>query len=317
MESIVKDELIRHLTENELINASQHGFLPGKSCTTNLLSYLNEVTLALDRGIPYDVIMIDYHRAFDLVPFCHMLQKLESHGVVGGVLRWLSDWTKNRVQRVVLNGVSSSWIEVISSVVQGSVLGPVLFVIFINDIDHEIEDPNVKIFKYADDSKLGRPIRSEADSIALQTALNKIVKWSDRWGMDIHPKKTVVIHFGFNNPRFEYGVSGVKISEVKSAKDLGIIVDESCKPSDHVSRVARKANGILAQLRRTLVSRDKDTVLRLYKVFVRPNIESAVSAWCPWERQDVDALEKVQRRATRLIPAIGNMDTTNVSKSVV
>ena len=91
MEGLVKDEVLRHLIDNELILSSQHGFLPGKSCTSNLLSYMNEVTAALDKGISFDVIMIDFRRAFDLVPFEHMLKKLEAHGIVGDVLRWITD----------------------------------------------------------------------------------------------------------------------------------------------------------------------------------------------------------------------------------
>ena len=124
--------------------------------------------------------LVDFRRAFDLVPFKHLIRKLEAHGIVGELLQWLSDWTRNRAQRVVLNGVSSSWVDVLSSVVQGSVLGPVLFIVFINDIDLEIHDPHIKMFKYADDSKLGHPIHSESDAAALQSALDNIVRWSDR-----------------------------------------------------------------------------------------------------------------------------------------
>jgi len=307
-ESIIKDEMIRHLTENELIIQSQHGFLLCKSCSTNLLNYLNEVTSALDSGLSYDVIMIDFRRAFDLVPFRHMIRKLEAHGIVGDVLRWISDWTRDRVQRVVLNGESSTWVEVLSSVVQGSVLGPVLFIIFINDIDLVLSDPSVKIFKYADDSKLGRPIRSDEDSAVLQSSLDNVYKWSLKWGMEIHPMKTKVLHFGYSNPRHTYMLNGVKVTSDSTAKDLGVIIHESCKPSQHVSMIARKANGVLAQLHRTLVSRDRDIVLQLYKIFVRPILESAVAAWCPWERKDIDVLERVQRRATRLVPAIGGRE---------
>ena len=192
-----------------------------------------------------------------------MIRKLEAHGVIGEVLLWLSDWTKHRAQRVVLNGVSSTWTEVISSVVQGSVLGPILFIIFINDIDLAITDPSVKIFKYADDSKFGRPICTDADSAALQTSINNVYLWSKRWGMEIHPAKTKVPHFGFNNPRHIYTLNNVKLSDDALAKDLGVTIHESCKPSDHISTIARKANGVLAQLRRTIISRDKEIVTKL------------------------------------------------------
>ena len=251
--------------------------------------------------------MIDFKRAFDLVPFKQMLQKLEAHGVTGDALKWLADWTNGRMQRVVLNGVSSTWTDVLSSVVQGSVLGPILFIVFINDIDLAITDPKTKIFKYADDSKFGRPICSPADAAALQAQIDNIWEWSERWGMKIHPQKTYVLHFGHGNMKYDYSIDGVKISDANTAKDLWVIIDKSCSPSEHVHAITKKANGVLSQLNRTLISRNKTIVTNLFKVFVRPILESAVTAWCPWERQDVDAIERVQRRATRMIPGIGKL----------
>ena len=136
-----------------------------------------------------------------------LLRKLEAHGIRGNLLNWLSDWTKGRAQRVVLNGINSSWADVLSSVVQGSVLGPVLFTIFINDIDTVITDPRTKMFKYADDSKFGRPIRSETDALSLQSAIDNVCRWAQKWGMEIHPEKTHVLHFGHGNPEFEYSLN--------------------------------------------------------------------------------------------------------------
>ena len=251
--------------------------------------------------------MIDFKRAFDLVPFDHMLKKLESHGITGDVLRWIKDWTKNRMQRVVLNGTCSAWTEVISSVVQGSVLGPILFTVFINDIDLALTDSETKIFKYADDSKFGRPIRSNADAAALQTQIDNVWRWSETWGMSIHPTKTHVLHFGYGNPKFNYTMNGSRISDATSAKDLGVIIDSACTPSEHVQNISKKANGVLSQLNRTMISRNKDVIVNLFKLFVRPILESAATAWCPWERQDVETIEKIQRRATRMVPGIGVM----------
>jgi len=126
--------------------------------------------------------------------------------------------------------------------------------------------------------------------------------------MDIHPQKTCVIHFGYSNPRHEYFLNGMKITEVVSNKDLGVTISDSCSPSSHISEITRKVNGILSQLSRTLISRNKEVIVNLYKVFVRPIIESAGPAWSPFERQFIDELEKVQRRATRMVPGIGHMN---------
>ena len=170
MERIIKDTLMSHLTRNRLIRPSQHGFVPKKSCTTNLLEYLEKVTKAVEEGKDVDIVYLDFAKAFDLVPRCRLIAKLKAHGVDGELLRWMSSWLKDRKQRVVVNGKLSAWADVLSGVPQGSILGPVLFSIFINDIDDRVV-PIVDILsKFADDTKVGKIISEDEDRQLLQTA---------------------------------------------------------------------------------------------------------------------------------------------------
>ena len=147
LESIIKDHIVGHLKKYNLIGKSQHGFTKGRSCLTNLLTFLEDVTHSVDQGIPVDVIYLDFAKAFDKVPHCRLIRKLEVHGITGDVSKWIEMWLRGRKQRVMLNGELSDYKEVtISGVPQGSVLGPVLFTIFINDLDEGIKS---KIVKFA------------------------------------------------------------------------------------------------------------------------------------------------------------------------
>ena len=210
MESVMRDAITAHLARNKLIRNSQHGFTRGRSCATNLLEFLEKATKAVDEGKSLDVVFLDFAKAFDKVPRERLLRKVHAHGIRGKVWNWISAWLTGRTQRVVLNGEFSTWIDVLSGVPQGSVLGPLLFLIFINDIDLAVEKIDL-IKKFADDTKVGQVISSAEDRDKLQEALRDLHTWADTWGMAFNVKKCKVMHIGSRNARFKYDMGGEEL----------------------------------------------------------------------------------------------------------
>ena len=304
MESMVKDCVLKHLLDNDLLKLSQHGFLPNRSCITNLLSFLEDVSLSLDSGHCIDVIYLDFQKAFDKVPLGRLMVKLRQLGIQGRCADWINSWLNDRSQRVVVNGKFSSWREVTSGVPQGSVLGPVLFLIFINDIDSSLTS---SISKFADDTKLYRKVNDEKDASLLQKDLDRLLTWSQTWQMSFNADKCKVLHFGSKNLGYNYTMAGSTLSSVTSEKDLGVVITNDLKPSKQCAAAAARANRVLGLIKRNFVSFSKDIVLNLYKQLVRPHLDYAVQAWSPFYEKDKFLLEQVQRRATRLIPDVRNL----------
>ena len=304
LESLIADGIIDHLSNQNLIHMSQHGFMQHRSCLTNLIQYLETLTSLLDKGHNVDVFYLDLSKAFDRVPHQRLLAKLESHGITAHIYNWIKSWLSNRKQRVVLNGSCSNWADVTSGVPQGSVLGPLLFTIFINDIDNAVDTINCFLLKFADDTKGVRVVNSEADALKLQEDLDSLYSWSVDWQILFNLDKCHVLHFGNNNPNHNYFINGHQLSTVEEEKDLGVYITNSCTPRRHVSIAAAKANQVLGQLLRSITYRDSYTFVKLYKQYVRPHLEYCVQAWSPWLRQDIELIENVQRRAIKAVSGL-------------
>ena len=226
MESIIRDQVYQYLTANNLFVHNQHGFISGKSCLTQLLHAMNHWTTSLDQNIPVDILYLDFQKAFDSVPHYRLFVKLDAYGIRGKLLDWIKLFLVNRRQKVVLNGVSSNWSTVHSGVPQGSVLGPLLFIIYVNDIPSLIDS---QILMFADDTKIFREIKTRADFTQFQKDIDYLLAWSVKWQLKFNISKCYILHLGTSHSYGDYYLDGNRITVSDITRDLGVMVDSSLK----------------------------------------------------------------------------------------
>jgi len=305
LEKLIRDAVLDHMLQNKFLSDKQHGFVHGRSCTTQLLKVIDLWTEILDQGGAIDSVYLDFAKAFDTVPHERLLVKLASYGISGQVLHWIRHFLTGRRQRVAVAGAFSTWIEVLSGVPQGSVLGPILFVCFINDMPDVVES---FVYMYADDSKIFRKVDFIYEAESLQRDLDSLQEWECKWQLRFNVNKCKVMHFGGSrNSHVKYFMKGSALQETTEEKDLGIWINNDLKFSTHVAKAVSKANQILGLIRRSFTHIDCQLMKLLFTALVRPHLEYGNVIWHPFLQKDIQMLEKVQHRATRMVPGLAKM----------
>ena len=271
MERIIRDALVEHMNNNKLFSEEQHGFIKGKSCVTELLEFMEDITKAIDQGDDVDIIYLGFSKAFDKIPHRRLLTKLKSYGIRGKVLCWIKDFLNNRKQRVIVNGSFSEWRDITSGIPKGCVLGPILFLIFINDLPNVIKCL-IKLF--ADDAKLYQIIKSNQEKEDLQGDVWNSEEWAVIWKMFFNTKKGKHMHLGLEIASSYYmssATGNVEIEKVKEQKDLGVVIDNKLNFRQHISSKVSTANKNLGIISRTFPYLSQEMFLSLYKSMVRPH----------------------------------------------
>ena len=302
MEHIIHSSVMKHLNANSILVNYQHGFRTGHSCDTQLIQTIDDFSKTIDDKYQTDVIILDFSKAFDTVPHRRLLQKLERYGLDHSCLNWIAEWLNQRTQVVVLDGEQSGAVNVRSGVPQGTVLGPLLFLLYINDIGSNISS-TIKLF--ADDCLLYRRIETTNDTDLLQEDLEKLSDWSKLWLMNFNVKKcnsmSITTKKKVLTPHEPYNISGSALERVSEATYLGVIISANLSWKKHQSMTISKATSSLHFLRRNLRYCDEVTKERAYLSLIRPVLEYACSAWDPHYNCDVQSVEMCQRRAARFV----------------
>jgi hypothetical protein len=308
MESIIRDKIMSFLLENKVFSGNQYGFIKGRSTVLQLLKVVDNWVKALDDGGQIDVIYTDFEKAFDKVPHRRLISKLYAYGVDTVLIMWIKAFLSSRSQQVRVGVEKSACKPVLSGIPQGSVLGPLLFVLFINDLP-TVCDKGSQMFMFADDAKLYKCIKSDIDSNILNKCCNDLYTWSETWLMKLNTSKCKVLsicHNKCNIIKYDYGldVAGqgfVLLEHEDCMKDLGVWMESELSFEKHITDKINVANKMIGIIKRNFVDLDSKCFLLLYKCMVRSHLEYAVSVWSPYKKGLISSLEDVQRRATKLV----------------
>ena len=308
-ERIVRKKITEHMDTNNLFNQSQHGFRAGRSTVTQLLQFLDEIFFRLEMGNEVDIVYLDFAKAFDKVDHGILLYKLECMGIGGKLLRWIEIFLRRREMRVRVENELSSPVDVTSGVPQGSVLGPLLFLIMMTDIDKGISE--TLITSFADDTRLTKGIRDQSDQENYQAVLNTTFDWAANNNMVFNDGKFELLTIGRSLRDTNYlTTTGQKIEPKPVVKDLGIKISNDLHFKQHIQDTVAKGNRMAGYILRTFKTRKKDTMRRLLKTLIIPLIEYGSIIWSPGDQGQVEALESVQRNFTSKISCYMEFDHT-------
>ena len=310
MERVISSQMLSYLRLHGVISKQQHGFLSGRSTSSNLLEALNDWTLAVNDRKSIGAAYIDFAKAFDTVSHAKLLCKLQAHGVRGNLLHWIENFLSGRTQQTRVGNCLSRIVNLDSGVVQGSVLGPLLFVIFINDITNLFTNNNseCKCKLYADDLKLYSVLETDADCDILQQKLNAIYDWSCKWQLLISYKKCNAMYVGNLEHNFQLLLNGNPLPVANEVKDLGVFVDDKLTFTSHVNQIVKRAFSRANLIHKCFLSRDVGTLTRAFCVYVRPMLEYASCIWSPHLQSNIQKVESVQRKFTKRLPGFKPLD---------
>ena len=279
---------------------AQHGFRNRRSCESQLLLCIDDIASSLDKGEQVDIILLDFQKAFDKVPHKRLIHKLEKYGIRGQLSNWIVSFLSDRSQIVVLNGINSDEVKVTSGVPQGSVLGPTLFTIFINDLPNAV---NSKVRLFADDCIVYRTIKGNEDVKALQNDVDIMQQWANESLMSFHPEKCELLRVtNKRNPvKGTYRMDDHILKDVNNKKYLGVTLQNKLNWNRHIQNICAKASSTLGVLRRNMGSCPRAVKERCYKTLVRPAVEYSSTVWDPHTSQNIEKLERIQRRGARFV----------------
>ena len=309
IEKIIRNKITSYMTTNNLICKNQYGFVKKRSTTLQLLGLVEAWTKALDDGYEINTIYMDFQKAFDKVPHKKLLHKIKYYNICDTLVSCIQSFLTDRKQKVVVNRASSGWKEVTSGIPQGSVLGPLLFAIYISDLPNNI---NSEILLFADNTKLYRVIKTPEDRTLLQEDLLQLQSWSDKWLLKFHPDKCKVLAINKNNDYLlDYYLlpnnEKHTLSRTVNEKDIGVTFDEKITFENHIHAKVMTANKMMGLIRRSYKFLDQNNFIPLYKSLVRTHLDYAASVWSPSQQHLIDELEQVQRRATKLLPGLNKL----------
>ena len=318
MERVLRKAVVNHLELNLKLAANQHGSRAGRSTLSQLLLHYDEVLTALESGENMDVIYLDFSKAYDKVDHGILLHKLKKIGISGKVGRWIAAFLMNRRQQVIVKGHKSEASCLKSGVPQGSVIGPLLFLIYIGDIDDEV---TAKVLVYVDDSKVKDKIVNKDDVMKLQEELDKIYMWEEANNMKFNPDKFELLRYGKNVDLKEttmYFTSKMEkvIEQVNWTKDLGVILEDTGSFNSQIEKVCKKVRQKCGWILRTFYTRNLSFMRYMWNTYVQPHIDYCSQLWSPHDGGNLQRIEKLLQSFTARIPAIRHLNYWERLKSI-